>query len=511
MKKNKFMDDKLNNINYIVRMCNIHFDRNHEYCIKELNKLLNDKNYKDYYYLCYFYLGRFYASLDNKNEAIKFFTLSIELNNKFFDSYWNRAIIYSFQNKIKKSYKDYKIALSLYNEKDFDNSEKTLFIVAKYRLIATYYNYNKKFKKAIICYKKAVKYNFDVGNLYNSIGVLYHNYKKYNKAIKYYDKAINNSSIIAHFNKSIAYYSLKDYKNALNCINEYFNIKKKGFNSEEYNHKALYNGLIGNIDEAYNYFNESLNLNINNTFHLYNVIYILLNKNSHFKNYFDDLMNKIINIDFNIENDNIYTLYKYRNIDINTLNLITEEKVKISNFNYFNDPADPIIKLQIKELPEIKDMINKIKICSLSSEDDNFLMWSHYANEHKGICIAYDISKIKEYNKTILKKVIYTKKIQIHKPYNHIFENPILNEEKNFISLFYLKHKNWKYEKEYRIITYEDYDFINLPIKAIYFGMNADMNHINLVKNFIKDKNIELYKIKPNENNLFELIKDRIN
>lgn len=501
--------DYIDNIENIVRMCNIR--NNYEYSIEELNKLLNDENYKDYYYLCYFHIGVFYNLLDNSKEAIKFLTLSINLNNKFFNSYWIRAIVYASQNKIKKSYKDYKIALSLYNEKDFDNSEKTLFIVAKYRLIATYYNYNKKFKKAIICYKKAVKYNFDVGNLYNSIGVLYHNYKKYNKAIKYYDKAINNSSIIAHFNKSIAYYSLKDYKNALNCINEYFNIKKKGFNSEEYNHKALYIGLVGNIDEAYNYFNESLNLNINNTFHLYNVIYILLNKNSHFKNYFDDLMNKIINIDFNIENDNIDTLYKYRNIDINTLNLITEEKVKISNFNYFNDPADPIIKLQIKELPEIKDMINKIKICSLSSEYDNFLMWSHYANEHKGICIAYDVSKVKEYNKTILKKVIYTKKIQIYKPYNHIFENPILNEEKNFISLFYLKHKNWKYEKEYRIITYEDYDFINLPIKAIYFGMNADINHINLVKNFIKDKNIELYKMKPNENNLFELIKDRIN
>lgn len=501
--------DYIDNIENIVRMCNIR--NNYEYSIEELNKLLNDENYKDYYYLCYFHIGVFYNLLDNRKEAIKFLTLSINLNNKFFNSYWIRAIVYASQNKIKKSYKDYKIALSLYNEKDFDNSEKTLFIVAKYRLIATYYNYNKKFKKALICYKKAVKYNFDVRNLYNSIGVLYHNYKKYNKAIKYYDKAINHLSIIAYFNKSIAYYDIKDYKNALNYINEYFDKKEKDFNSIEYNHKALYIGLLGNIDEAYNCFNEGLNLNINNTFHLYNVIYILLNKNPNFKNYFDDLMNKIINIDFNIENDNIDTLYKYRNIDINTLNLLTEEKVKISNFNYFNDPADPIIKLQIKELPEIKDMINKIKICSLSSEYDNFLMWSHYANEHKGICIAYDISKIKEYNKTILKKVIYTKKIQIHKPYNHIFENPILNEEKNFISLFYLKHKNWKYEKEYRIITYEDYDFINLPIKAIYFGMNADINHINLVKNFIKDKNIELYKMKPNENNLFELIKDRIN
>lgn len=501
--------DYKDNIENIAFMCNIR--KNYEDSIKELNKLLNDENYKDYYYLCYFYIGTFYNLLNNREEAIKFLTLSINLNNKFFNSYWHRAIVYASQNKIKKSYKDYKIALSLYNEKDFNEAEKMPFKVAKYRLMATYFDYEKEFKKALICYKKAVKYNLDIGNLYNSIGVLYHDYKMYNKAIKYYDKAINNLSIMAYFNKSIAYYNVKDYKNALNCINEYFDKKGKDFISLEYNHKALFNGLVGNIDEAYNSFNESLNLNIKDTFHLYKVIYILLNENLNFKNYFDDLMNKIINIDFNIENDNIDILYKYRNIDINTLSLIAEEKVRISDFNYFNDPTDPIIKLQIEALPEIKDMVNKIKICSLSSEYDNFLMWSHYSNEHKGICIAYDISKIKEYNKTILKKVIYTKKIQIYKPYNHIFENTILNEENNFISLFYLKHKNWKYEKEYRIITYEDYDFINLPIKAIYFGMNADISRINLVKNFIKDKNIELYKMKPNENNLFELVAERIN
>ena len=70
--------DYKNNIENIAYMCKIR--NNYEYGIKELNKLLNDKNYKDYYYLCYFHIGIFYASLDNKNEAIKFFTLSIELN-----------------------------------------------------------------------------------------------------------------------------------------------------------------------------------------------------------------------------------------------------------------------------------------------------------------------------------------------------------------------------------------------------------------------------------------------
>lgn len=501
--------DYKDNIENIAFMCNIR--NNYESGISELNKLLNDENYKDYYYLCYYYIGEFYASLNNKKEAIKFFTLSIKLNNKFFNSYFKRAIIYSFINKIKKSYKDYKVALSLYNKDDFTESEKRQFIVEKYKLKARYFDYKKELIKAVCCYKKAVKYNYNIGSLYNSIGILYDKYKIYNKAIKYYDMAIKNLNIIAYFNKSITYYNIEDYKNALNCFNQYFSKKEKDFTSVEYNHKALYNGLVGNIDEAYDCFNESLKLNIKDTFHLYKVIYILLNKNPNFKNYFDNLMNKIINIDFNIENDNIDILYKYMNIDINTLNLISEEKLRISNFNYFNDPIDPIIKLKIDTLPEIKDIIDKIKICSLSSEYDNFLMWSHYSNKHRGICIAYDISKIRKYNKTILKKVIYSKKIQIYKPYNHIFENSILNEENNFISLFYLKHENWKYEKEYRIITYEYYDFINLPIKSIYFGMNADINHINLVKNFIKGKDIELYKMKPNENNLFELIPERIN
>ena len=69
--------DYKDNIENIVHMCKIR--KNYVYGIEELNKLLNDENYKDYYYLCYFYIGRFYALLDNKNEAIKFFTLAIEL------------------------------------------------------------------------------------------------------------------------------------------------------------------------------------------------------------------------------------------------------------------------------------------------------------------------------------------------------------------------------------------------------------------------------------------------
>ena len=81
-----------------------------------------------------------------------------------------------------------------------------------------------------------------------------------------------------------------------------------------------------------------------------------------------------------------------------------------------------------------------------------------------------------------------------------------MTKEKQFVSLFYLKHKNWYYEKEYRIISYDNLDFIELPIKSIYFGMNASDEHINLIKKLIKDRDIKLYKMKPNIKNLYFLL-----
>ena len=117
-------------------------------------------------------------------------------------------------------------------------------------------------------------------------------------------------------------------------------------------------------------------------------------------------------MDFKTKNDVIEEniLYKYINIDINSLNLILNNKARLSDYNYFNNPADPPLKLNIKSFEYISSYINSIKICSLSSEYKNFLMWSHYANLHKGICIAYDISNINKYDKTILKKLNMTVK-----------------------------------------------------------------------------------------------------
>ncbi|WP_222103817.1 hypothetical protein, partial [Brachyspira hyodysenteriae] len=70
---------------------------------------------------------------------------------------------------------------------------------------------------------------------------------------------------------------------------------------------------------------------------------------------------------------------------------------------------------------------------------------------------------------------------------------------------------NWQYENEYRFIADTKEEYIYLPIKAIYFGMNASNEDIELIINLVKDDNIKYYKMNSDKNNLFNLIPKEIN
>ena len=72
------------------------------------------------------------------------------------------------------------------------------------------------------------------------------------------------------------------------------------------------------------------------------------------------------------------------------------------------------------------------------------------------------------------------------------------------------KHKNWQYENEYRFIADTKEEYIYLPIKAIYFGMNASDDDIKLIKSLVKDDTVKFYKMESDKNNLFNLIAEII-
>lgn len=123
----------------------------------------------------------------------------------------------------------------------------------------------------------------------------------------------------------------------------------------------------------------------------------------------------------------------------------------------------------------------KVKISCFSETYNNILMWSHYAQNHTGFCIEYNISNLELTNsfKKQLFPVFYTPKpIDMSKA--------ILSKQKEIFEniLIINKSEDWKYEREWRYITSSEDDskFI-MPVKpkAIYLGTKISEKNKNIM------------------------------
>jgi hypothetical protein len=96
-----------------------------------------------------------------------------------------------------------------------------------------------------------------------------------------------------------------------------------------------------------------------------------------------------------------------------------------------------------------------IKVCSFSERQDSIIMWSHYADEHRGFCIEYDMQTIAldDLRRRMLFPMIYTDKLFDATKY---FEAAMTDAGK-FNNIFPIlsaiyKSSEWAYEKEWRLV-----------------------------------------------------------
>ncbi|WP_421345656.1 DUF2971 domain-containing protein [Aeromonas veronii] len=109
---------------------------------------------------------------------------------------------------------------------------------------------------------------------------------------------------------------------------------------------------------------------------------------------------------------------------------------------------------------QIAESVNNFGIVSLSETHSNLLMWSHYADEHRGICIGYQ----KDFLTKLPKKITDEHNIANYKPIKVNYNNkrPLYfkdeqnksNEIKvNTLRQLTSKGDDWIYEKEHRCIV----------------------------------------------------------
>ncbi len=173
---------------------------------------------------------------------------------------------------------------------------------------------------------------------------------------------------------------------------------------------------------------------------------------------------------------------------------------------YFNDNEGNFKQLnteQIKVREHILNQINYYGVVCYSTNEHNTLMWSHYADNHRGMCLVFDVpNPIENY----LLKVNYIEEL----PYINYDMDSLLPEIRKIITS---KSKDWEYEQEYREVkTGKDvYSPYCGKLVEIIFGCKCTKEDIEFVINVSNANYEDIIISKKNiDENSFKLSKTMI-
>lgn len=143
-------------------------------------------------------------------------------------------------------------------------------------------------------------------------------------------------------------------------------------------------------------------------------------------------------------------------------------------------------------------------ISCFSVTSDNILMWSHYANKHRGICIEYDFSLLEQLENinAFLLPVIYSTERPLLPVDKLDLENGQATQESvmrimpDLIIAILTKSEFWGYENEWRFIALaEPKQPVKLPIiSRIFTGANITEDDYNKVVSAIGNRKIPITK-----------------
>lgn len=149
-------------------------------------------------------------------------------------------------------------------------------------------------------------------------------------------------------------------------------------------------------------------------------------------------------------------------------------------------------------------------IACLSEEPDSILMWSHYANNHRGFCVAYNLLGLNQKLQFSAVPVLYTQDRVCLRSIP--LDQDTLNKETMslFIQSLTSKSPEWSYEKEWRIIRDEvscgsKWDnkakgalLDTISPSAIFLGCCASDELTSALTQHCQDHKIPLYQMEKN-------------
>jgi hypothetical protein len=134
-------------------------------------------------------------------------------------------------------------------------------------------------------------------------------------------------------------------------------------------------------------------------------------------------------------------------------------------------------------------------ICCFSSEQDNPLLWSHYADQHRGICAGYSLERNPKPN---LLKVEYggDRAVRTSSIAKAVIDNDLVHKERLDRDILLRKALPWKYENEWRLLGNHGLQDSDLSLEEITFGLRCPTSVIHAVVSAIsgRSKPIKFYE-----------------
>lgn len=188
--------------------------------------------------------------------------------------------------------------------------------------------------------------------------------------------------------------------------------------------------------------------------------------------------------------------------------------VAIASSEYIGKTEIQVKRKENAQLMQLQKMINNTAFFCLSETPDNILLWSHYADCHRGVCIEFttDISKKPH--------ILWNADNKNAEPTSMIYagndELPVMNFYKDdweqiVTTIFKTKSKQWKYEGEYRSIQVNAGKGLKkIPaglISGVILGLNVSEDDKKFILNLRKQsstpikikkasREVSLYKIR---------------
>lgn len=113
-----------------------------------------------------------------------------------------------------------------------------------------------------------------------------------------------------------------------------------------------------------------------------------------------------------------------------------------------------------------------IGVLCLSSRFNSTLMWSHYANQHRGVCVEYDVSGLTSQS---LHKVSYgeSRKVLASQIRDWVLREDRVARQAVDKACLLTKSREWKYESEWRLLGQVGLQESPMRLKSVIFGMRC--------------------------------------